>query len=92
MDRSRSLTVGDQGVFFRYVHLPKGPPPRFKTGDLFVVVVVQPDDVYRCLPITGTGRIISKQGDTVFAEEAIKLTYAPRIRVGHILAQGLRLT
>jgi hypothetical protein len=88
MGSGQRFAEGDQGIFTGYSHLPHGTPPIFAVGTLFVVLSVDEDNVLRCLPITYLGRIINKDGDTVFPEEAIKLSYAPRVRLDHLKRAG----
>lgn len=69
--------AGDRCCFLGYSNLPKGADPIFFQGDIIAVAKVEPDDVLLCFPIDGWGRVFSWQGETVFAEEVIRLPLPP---------------
>lgn len=70
--------VGDRLLFLGYQHLLPDMHPIFFKGDAIVVVAVMGDGELRCFPIDGWGRVYSLQGDTVFAEEVLRLPL-PRV-------------
>ena len=70
--------VGDRLLFLGYQHLLPEMEPIFFNGDVIVVAAVMDDEELRCFPIDGWGRVYSLQGDTVFADEVVRLPL-PRV-------------
>jgi hypothetical protein len=64
---------GACGYFKGYTHLLAGMEPRFFPGDLLGVAEVQPEGVLVCFLVDHWGRCFSAAGDTVFAEEVLRL-------------------
>jgi hypothetical protein len=77
----QDFSVGDMALFTGYTTLSSDMAPLFEVGAFMVVIAVEPDQVLKCLPTDHAGRPVGLPGDTVFPEEAIKLDYAPRVRV-----------
>lgn len=70
------MRVGDLGVFVGYQYALEGMKPHFFSGDFFVVAAVEKDGPMVCFPVDHWGRVYSWQGDTLFPEEVLSLSYA----------------
>lgn len=75
-----NFRMGDRLMFLGYQHLLPSMEPIFGKGDIIVVAAVMPDGELHCFPIDGWGRVFSFQGETVFAEEVLRLPL-PRVPV-----------
>jgi hypothetical protein len=71
---------GDQVYFRGYTDLLDGMEAKLHPGDLAVVAAVDRDgDALTCFPIDTWGRVYSSQGETLFPEEVLLLSYAGRV-------------
>ena len=72
------MQVGNRFVFWEYGDEIGGCDPVFRPGN-FGVVVSLDGDAAVCLLTDENGKVLWWRGDTLFAEEFIRLTYAPPI-------------
>lgn len=69
--------VGDRCCFLGYRYALDEAEPIFFCGDMVATAKVDPDGVLLCFPIDGWGRVFSWQGETLFAEEVLRLPLPP---------------
>jgi hypothetical protein len=77
---------GDRVVFFQYLDPTMASAERiFEPGQLAVVSSVNEDGGLQCFCTDDEGKITSYEGDTLFPEEVIPLSYAPKLSVAERL-------
>lgn len=65
--------AGDRLYFLGYRHLLAEITPIFVEGQIVAVAEVLSDGELICFPIDDWGRVYSREGDTLFPEEVIRL-------------------
>lgn len=71
------FAIGDRCYLLGYLELPQDAELIFTKGMMVAVAKVEPDDVLHCFPIDGWGRVYSWKGDTLFADEVVRLLLPP---------------
>lgn len=75
------IGLGERLIFSGYADAPAAEDQIFTTGEFLVVAGISDDGGLQCFPTNEEGVITSHEGDTVFEEEIVRLTYAPRLSV-----------
>ncbi len=81
-----SYRAGDRVIFFAYSDPAMREEDRiFSHGQYGVVSAVNEDGGLQVFPTDEEGKMTSLEGDTLFPEEVIRLSYAPRLDVAQLM-------